>query len=124
MRIAQAAAQSGLTQDTIRFYEKSGMLPDIARDGAGWRDFRGDSLTWLITLGHLRNTGMPLDDVKRFAQSAHAPDCDSIQQCQMRLGLLRTHEARLAQKRADLEACDAYLAHKIGIYTDLLGENS
>ncbi|MEN8895796.1 MAG: MerR family transcriptional regulator [Yoonia sp.] len=124
MRIAQAAVQSGLSQDTIRFYEKSGMLPDIARDAKGWHDFGGDSLTWLITLGHLRNTGMPLDDVKRFAVSAHAPDSDSIAQSQMRLDLLRPHEARLARKRADLDACERYPAHKIGIYTDILGETS
>ena len=59
-----------------------------------------------------------------FAVSAHAPDCDSIEQSQIRLGLPRAHEAWLAQKRAELDTCERYLAHKIGIYTDNLGETS
>jgi MerR family transcriptional regulator, aldehyde-responsive regulator len=44
MNIAQAAAQSGLTVDTIRFYEKSAMLPKIARDKRGWRSFDAQAL--------------------------------------------------------------------------------
>ena len=42
----------------------------------------------------------------------------------MRLALLRKRAARLAQRRADLAACETYLTHKIGIYTALLGETS
>jgi len=64
MLITDAAARSGLSQDTIRFYESSGMLPPIARDARGWRQFNGDDLAWLVVLGHLRATGMPLGDVK------------------------------------------------------------
>lgn len=124
MPIAPAAAHAGLSQATIRFYEKSGMLPKIARNAQGWRDVHGDTLTWLVTLGHLRSTGMPLANVKRFAQSAHAPDCDSEPQARMRLALLRKRAARLAQRRADLAACETYLTHKIGIYTALSGETS
>lgn len=114
MPIAPATTHTGLSQATIRFYEKSGMLPKIARNAQGWRDVHGDTLTWLVTLGHLRSTGMPLANVKRFAQSAHAPDCDSEPQARM----------RLAQRRADLAACETYLTHKIGIYTALLEETS
>lgn len=70
MRINEAAARSGLTQDTIRFYEKPGMLDAIRRDARGWRVFSSDDVNWLTTLERLRATGMPLDDVKRFAVSA------------------------------------------------------
>ena len=45
MPIAQAAAHAGLSQATIRFYEKSGMLPKIARNAQGWHDVHGDTLT-------------------------------------------------------------------------------
>ncbi|MEJ6401576.1 MerR family transcriptional regulator [Yoonia sp. 2307UL14-13] len=120
MRIAEASARSGLTQDTIRFYEKSHMLAPITRDARGWRDFSADDVNWLTTLERLRVTGMPLDDVKHFAASAHAPDADSPAQQATRLALLQAHAETLAARRAELDICEAYLNHKIKIYTDRL----
>ena len=40
MTIQEAAAASGLSIDTIRFYEKAGMTPPVPRDARGWRTFR------------------------------------------------------------------------------------
>lgn len=121
MRINEASAHSGLSQDTIRFYEKSGMLPRIARDARGWRDFSGEDLGWLTVLERLRSTGMPLDDVKRFAASAHASDSDSTAQCRLRLHLLEKHAQTLARRRAELDACEDYLNGKINTYRTKLG---
>lgn len=120
MLIKEAAARSGLTQDTIRFYEKSGMLAAIARDGRGWRVFSTDDVNWLTTLERLRATGMPLDDVKRFAVSAHAPDCDAPAQRATRLALLKAHAITLAHRQAELKACKHFLDHKINMYTTSL----
>ncbi|WP_341366164.1 MerR family transcriptional regulator [Yoonia sp. BS5-3] len=120
MRIKEAAARSGLTQDTIRFYEKSGMLNAITRDGRGWRVFSQSDIDWLTTLERLRATGMPLDDVKRFAKSAHAPDQDSPRQQVLRLSLLEKHATILQDRQAELDACKHYLTHKIGIYRTAL----
>ena len=120
MQIDEAAQSAGLTADTIRFYEKSGMLPVIARDGRGWRQFGPSDVNWLKTLGHLRATGMPLDDVKAFASSAHAIDSESDAQRSLRLEILQRHAKTLAQRRAELDACQAYLDHKINIYSTRL----
>ena len=116
MRINEAADRSGLTQDTIRFYEKSGMLDTIQRDTRGWRVFSGDDINWLTTLERLRATGMPLDDVKRFAVSAHAPDRDAPEQRAKRLALLEQHAVTLAKREAELQACKHFLNHKINMY--------
>ena len=116
MLIKDAAALSGLSQDTIRFYEKSGMLRPIQRDARGWRDFSAEDVNWLTTLERLRTTGMPLDDVKRFAVSAHAPDCDAPERQAERLALLEAHAKTLAAREAELSACKGYLQHKIAIY--------
>jgi DNA-binding transcriptional MerR regulator len=116
MLIKEAARRSGLSQDTIRFYEKSGMLAAVRRDGRGWRVFSADDVNWLTTLERLRTTGMPLDDVKRFAMSAHASDCDTPARQSERLALLEAHSETLAQRQAELEACKTYLQHKITIY--------
>ncbi len=116
MRINEASARSGLTQDTIRFYEKSGMLPPIRRDARGWRVFSADDVNWLTTLERLRATGMPLDDIKSFAISAHAPDQNAPEQRARRLDLLQRHAVTLAHREAELQACKQFLNHKISLY--------
>jgi MerR family transcriptional regulator, aldehyde-responsive regulator len=116
MNIAQAAAQSGLSVDTIRFYEKSAMLPKLARDNRGWRAFDPPALEWLVTLERLRATGMPLKDVKRFAVLANSAVSQTKAAAKERLQLLEKHQDRLKQRRAALDACETYLKFKINIY--------
>ncbi len=118
MLIKDASVASGLSADTIRYYAKSGMLPPIARDARGWRDFSPADVEWLITLKHLRSTGMPLAEVKRFAQSAHAPDADTSQNRALRLNIMQRHAHTLARRQTELDACAKYLAHKIAIYSN------
>ncbi|MEL6170093.1 MAG: MerR family transcriptional regulator [Pseudomonadota bacterium] len=122
MHIAEASETSGLSIDTIRFYEKSGMLPDLPRDDRGWRRFTPDTVGWLEVLANLRKTGMPLDDVRRFAASANGPDAMSVPAMKERLELLRTHAARLTLKQAELNRCTAYLNGKISNYAERLAE--
>ncbi len=117
MQIGEVSAQSGLSIDTIRFYDKSGMLPALPRDGNGWRRFTPEALEWLEIIARLRRTGMPLDDIKAFASSAQGIDADTRPAQSERLALLQTHRLRLAEQRAELEACEAYLARKIAIYS-------
>ena len=76
MKIKEAAEESGLSEDTIRFYEKSGMLPRTKRDKRGWRDFDPNALEWLKDLERLRSTGMPLQDVKQFAVLVHTKEAN------------------------------------------------
>lgn len=119
MFIAEIASETGLSIDTIRFYDRTGMLPDLPRDARGWRVFTTEARDWLQVLGHLRKTGMPLDDVKRFARSAHGPNAESAPARAERLALLRAHAARLEERRAEIAAAQAYLDHKIATYTQM-----
>ena len=121
MRIDEVSEKSGLTPDTIRFYEKSDMLPAIARDQRGWRQFAPDDLEWLIVLARLRATGMPLKAVREFAASAQSAEAETPTEHRKRLDLLRSHAETLSKKRAELEACEDYLNFKISTYTSKLG---
>jgi len=121
MQIAEAAEACGLTIDTIRFYDRAGMLPDMPRDGRGWRRFTPDALEWLGILARLRRTGMPLGEVKRFAASAQGPEAETRAARAERLALLVRHRERLAERRAEIAACEAYLDMKISIYEEGVG---
>lgn len=114
MRIAEAASRSGLSIDTIRYYEKSGIIPGIPRGSDGQRRFSPENIDWLTLLFWLRETGMPMKTMNRFATLYQAGD-GTIPE---RKKILLTHAETLKKRRADLDRCDALLAYKIAIYED------
>jgi DNA-binding transcriptional MerR regulator len=115
MTIKEAAAASGLGIETIRFYEKAGMLPPVPRDGRGWRTFPPPLVEWLRNLARLRATGMPMAEMQRFARLVHARATPEV--VAERLAILQAHGRRLAARRAEIAAAEAYLDHKIAVYT-------
>lgn len=119
MNIKEAAVLSNLSVDTIRYYEKAKMLPKVARDARGWRRFDAGTVEWLRNLERLRATGMPMADMRRFAVLVHTTDAAVPSVAEERLVILRMHADRLAQRRREVEACQAFLDHKIGVYSNL-----
>ncbi|HEX2985679.1 MAG TPA: MerR family transcriptional regulator [Caproiciproducens sp.] len=64
--IAQAAAKTGLTTHTLRYYEKEGLLPFVERNASGIRSFKDSDFEWLGIICCLKNTGMQIKDIKEF----------------------------------------------------------
>jgi DNA-binding transcriptional MerR regulator len=113
LTIAEAAAATGLTADTLRYYERGGlMLRPIPRAASGHRHYADSDLTWIRLITKLRSTGMPIRDVRRYTELCRAGDGNEAE----RLELLRAHRqvvlARLAEVQDHLGAID----FKIGLY--------
>jgi len=115
--IGEAAEKCGLSQHTLRWYERIGLLGRIERGSDGRRRFGDSDLGWLSLLTKLRATGMPVRDMQRYAElvrsgAGHAE----------RLDLLIKHreEVRraLAAQRETLKLLDA----KIDSYECLVAE--
>ena len=117
MRIAEAALRSGLSVDTIRYYEKSGILPAIRRGPDRQRRFSQENIDWLTLLYWLRETGMAMKTMHRFASLYQAGDSTVSD----RKRILLAHAEHLKRRRADLERCEELLAHKLAIYKDIEG---
>jgi DNA-binding transcriptional MerR regulator len=117
LTIAEAAAATGLSADTLRYYERDGlMLQPVARSASAHRRYTEQDVGWIILLTRLRATGMSIRDMRRYAELVRAGDGNEAE----RLALLQSHRelvlARLAEVTEHLGAIDA----KIGIYTDKL----
>jgi DNA-binding transcriptional MerR regulator len=117
LTIAEAGAYSGLSPDTLRYYERDGlMLHPVGRSATGHRRYTQHDLSWITLITRLRATGMPIRDVRRYADLVRAGAGNEAE----RLDLLRHHRqqvlARLAEVQEHLGAIDA----KIGIYLDTL----
>jgi DNA-binding transcriptional MerR regulator len=68
LTIQQVAQRTGLSIDTLRYYERIGLLEPVIRNRSGHRRYTESDLNWLDLLMHLKNTGMPLAQMVRFAQ--------------------------------------------------------
>lgn len=117
LTIAEAAARTGLTAHTLRYYERAGLLEPPTREGNGHRRYTEQDLGVLTLLIRLRATGMAIADMRRYHDLVRAGAHTS----QARRDLLLEHrgkvEARIAQLHEDLALID----YKIGIYGEVAG---
>lgn len=113
--IAEAATTTGLTPDTLRYYERDGlMLAPVGRSATGHRRYSERDLGWIQLLTCLRGTGMPIRDVRRYAELVRAGEGNE----EARLELLRAHRARVLAQLAEVQEHLGAIDRKIGIYTD------
>jgi Cd(II)/Pb(II)-responsive transcriptional regulator len=100
MQIKQLAQATGVEVETIRFYEKQGLLPAPARRDNGYRDYAQPQLERLAFIRHCRALDMPLADIRLllgFVDDA-ATHCDEVN---------HLVDAQLARVRARLHSMRA-----------------
>ena len=115
MKISDFAAHSGLTPDTIRYYEKVGLLPHNVRGRGGRRSYGIDDLAWASFLRKLQAMDMPMRD--RLAYSRLREQGGAT--VPARRKMLESHRATLAARRAELGELIAALDVKITHYLDM-----
>ena len=108
----QTAERSGFSLDTLRYYERIGLLDPVERTSSGHRRFDEDDLEWLEVLRCLRDTGMPIAQMCRYADLARGGEATFAE----RLGLLTEHDAAVQERIAVLQAQREHLQEKIGWY--------
>lgn len=112
MKIGELARRSGLTAHTIRYYERIGLLPPALRDAGGQRAYDQATLTWIGFLQRLKVTGMPLREMRRYADlRAEGPGTEPARQA-----LLEAHRDRVRRDIADRQAALQMLDTKIAGY--------
>lgn len=65
MRIGQLAHASGVSTDTIRYYEKIGLLPRAERSGSGYREYPGGAANRIRVIRNAVQLGFPLDEIAK-----------------------------------------------------------
>ena len=115
MRIKTLADATGVEVDTIRYYEKQGLLPEPARQDNGYRDYASTHLERLAFIRHCRALEMPLVDIRTLLGALDAPgephpDVDRLVQEQIdkvrvRLQSMRALEKQLLLLQASCGGC-------------------
>ncbi len=105
MQIKALSAATGVDVETIRYYERQGLLPAPARQANGYRDYGPPQLERLSFIRHCRALDMPLADVRQLlaALDAPGPECGDIN------ALIDQHLARVRARLASLRALEKQL---------------
>jgi DNA-binding transcriptional MerR regulator len=110
----EVADKTGFSLDTLRYYERIGLLDDIARTSGGRRIFTDHDIAWLEILRCLRETGMPIATMRRYADLTR--DEQGIAE---RIALLEQHDLQVDRRIAELQAQREHIRGKIRYYRSL-----
>ncbi|MFI6290498.1 MerR family transcriptional regulator [Nonomuraea sp. NPDC050790] len=117
LSIGEVAQRTGLSTHALRFYEREGLLVGpIQRTASGRRRYAAADVDWLLICVKLRESGMPLTDLKRFAELVRLGPGNESE----RLQLLDTHQQRVEAQIEALQECGSIIAWKVGVYAEHL----
>lgn len=113
LTIGAVSEQTGLSVHTLRFYEQERLLIEpVGRDSAGRRRYSTRDVRWLRICELLRSTGMPLAEIRRYAEAARR----GPQTVGERAAILRQQERRVQDEVRRLQDALAVIAQKVAAY--------
>jgi DNA-binding transcriptional MerR regulator len=111
LTIKQVALQTGLSEYTLRYYEKVGLIQPVERnETTGYRQYDLDIIETVEALACLRTCGLSLDDMRAFLQFRGKASGETIQE---KRRLFAQHAAALDDQIAKLETRRDYLRGKV-----------
>ena len=116
----QVAERFDVSIDTLRYYERIGVLNPIERSSSGHRRYRAADVELLDLVRCLRDTGMPIASLRRFADLVRDGDTTITD----RIALLADHESELTAHIDLLLSRQHHIREKIAYYRSVLAERS
>ena len=113
---SEVVERTGFSLDTLRYYEREGLIGPIERTAGGRRTYRQEHLDWLDLVKCLRDTGMPIADLKLY--TALSDDASTLDE---RLALLERHDTEVQAAIDRLVDQQKHLREKIAWYRGQVG---
>lgn len=110
--IGAAAKHTGVSVDTLHYYEKAGLLANVARSDAGRRVNSEEDCGWILFIRRLRATAMPVSEIARYASLVRTDTGTATQ----RRSIQETHRERVRHALAELTYALTVLYRKIEHY--------
>ncbi|MBC2000537.1 MerR family transcriptional regulator [Listeria marthii] len=114
MNIKQAADMFGLTVDTLRYYERVGVIPPVHRNESGYRDYKTSDLNWVYLVKNLRNAGLSVESLIEFATLAQLRETQNVEAAQKQILIDQLKE--LDEKLTEMKQVRDLLVYKIDTY--------
>ena len=113
--IQQVAKKLGLTASALRYYDKEGLLPTLKRTETGIRTFSETDLDWLGLICCLKNSGMPILEIKQFMNLCLRGE----DTCEERKEALEKHKTEILKQMEVLKNSLGIINYKIEHYKEI-----
>lgn len=120
LTIQQVAELTGLSVHTLRYYERIGLIHPINRADNSHRRYSQDDIGWIEFLNKLRATGMPIQQMQRYAELQRQGDASLPERIQMLRELKEDAEAHISEIQEHLKL----IYYKIDFYQTIVDEQS
>jgi DNA-binding transcriptional MerR regulator len=110
LTIREAAAETGVTAHTLRYYERIGLARPVSRAKSGHRRYAPDDVRWVVFLRRLHDTGIPIRRMLEYARLARKGDAGAAARRALLLEHQREIQSRLAQLTSTLDVIERKLA--------------
>lgn len=112
MTIKEVSEKYEVSQDTLRYYERIGLIPHVSRTKGGIRDYQESDLGWVEQTICMRNAGVPIEALIEYVKLYQQGD----ETFEARYLLLQEQYDALKEQKAMLEATMERLQYKISRY--------
>lgn len=112
MTIKEVSQKYNISQDTLRYYERIGMIPKVTRTASGIRNYQESDLNWVELVICMRSAGLPVEALIEYVELYQQGD----QTFGARLELLQEQRRNLEEQQKQLQVAISKLDYKISRY--------
>ncbi len=112
MTVKEVSEKFNITQDTLRYYERIGMIPPVTRTSGGARNYQQVDLDWVELAICMRSAGLPVEVMIEYVKLCQEGETT----IPARLQLLQEQRVTLLEQRKQLDATLDRLNYKIARY--------
>jgi DNA-binding transcriptional MerR regulator len=112
MKIAEVSEQYGLSSDTLRYYERVGLIPPVHRNESGIRDYNDLDLRRVDFIKCMRSAGLPIEVLIEYVALVQQGD----KTIEARKDILKEQRELLLARMNEMQKTLAILNHKIEVY--------
>ena len=116
MTIKEVSEKYGISQDTLRYYERVQVIPAVTRTSGGIRDYQEEDLKWVELAVCMRNAGLPIESLIEYQKLFQAGD----ETIPARLELLQSQMEILKKQKEQIEEMMGRLSYKIDRYEEAM----
>lgn len=116
MNIKKAAELTGISTDTIRYYERIGIIPHIPRNESGIRTFTDDDILWIEFTKRFRDAGMSIEKLVEYVKLVDRGETT----IPARIEVLEEEKERLLERKNDIQSNIDKLEYKIKNYRNMV----
>lgn len=116
MTIKEVSEKYGVSQDTLRYYERIGLIPPVARTVGGIRNYTESDIGWVETAVCMRGAGVPIEALIEYVKLYQEGDATF----EARRQLLQEQYDHLKEQKQQIEQTMNRLQYKISRYEKAL----